>query len=299
MTILVTGGSGRLGRAVLGQLGAEGVAGMRRPGATGAVLIDSEGNVDPAALVGVTAIVNCAGRVTGTQAELDLANVQYPVAIARAARDAGVARFVQVSSFSVYGRVERIDAFTPIAPENDYGYSKVSAERALEALCTARFETIALRLPFMFSAHDPALIGRLVTLVRRAHLLPVRVNGGTYRSMITYSGAAEALLAAAQGKVRGSYVSAAADVTPLDLSTIARLLQERGYHVATLPMPNFAISAAAKVAPAIADRLFRSSVLADDANLMRDGTAHPVEAELIAYIHQLKRVSARQPHQRW
>ena len=56
--ILVTGGNGRLGRAVLTALGARGVAGIRRRAlGDDAVLIEGNGVVDPAALAGVTAIM--------------------------------------------------------------------------------------------------------------------------------------------------------------------------------------------------------------------------------------------------
>lgn len=294
MTILVAGGNGRLGRAVLTQLGATGVAGVRRPGVAGSVRIDDDGHVDPAALAGVTSIVNCAGRVTGTAAEIHAANVAYPLQLARAARAAGVPCFVQVSSFSVYGRVEHIDADTPLAPEGDYGRSKITAEQGLAALASADFATVALRLPFMFSVNEPALMGRLVPLVRRLHLLPVRRGAPARRSMITYAGAAEALLIAARGTPSGASLAAAADPRPLALDAVARALRAQGHRVATVPLPGAAIALTARLVPGIADRLFRSSVLADDQNMLRGGTAYPVADELAIYIEQLDRRSAGQ-----
>lgn len=297
MTVLVTGGNGRLGRAVLAQLGGEGIAGVRRPGIPGSVLIDSQGHIDRAALTGITAIVNCAGRVTGTPEELEAANVTYPLALARSARDAGIARFIQVSSFSVYGRVEQIDAGTPIAPQGAYGHSKVQAEDALLALATDEFAPVVLRLPFMFSARDPALIGRLISLVRRLHIFPMRAAGRTRRSMITYAGAAEALLAAARDENIKAGILVAADATPLDLADMVGLLRDQGFGVAMLPIPHLVISAAMRVVPGIVDRLFRSSMLADDANFMRVGTAYPVAEELAVYVRGLDPTHAGQSRQ--
>jgi len=294
VSILVTGGNGRLGRAVLAQLGTEGLSGVRRSGIPGSVQIDSEGRIDTAMLAGVTAIINCAGRVTGTTAEIDAANIAYPLALARAARDAGVPRFVQVSSFSVYGRVEHIDAVTPLMPDGDYGRSKVAAEQGLAALATPAFTTVALRLPFMFSVCEPALMGRLVPLVRRMHVLPVRSGAVARRSMITYAGAAQALLVAARMPVNGASTPAAADPRPLALDAIAQALRDRGHRVATLPLPGAAIAIAARLVPGVVDRLFRSSVLVDSANMMRDGTAYPVVDELAGYIARLDRGSAGQ-----
>ncbi|KTT69246.1 NAD-dependent epimerase/dehydratase family protein [Sphingomonas sanguinis] len=290
MSILVAGGNGRLGRAVLAQLGQNGRAAVRHRGTAGAIFIDSDGNVDPADLAGVTAIVNCVNLVHGTTADINRANVAYPRVLARAAREAGVQRFVQVSSFSIYGRAERIDAATPLAPESDYGRSKLVAESELAALATPNFSVVALRLPFMFSLEEPALMGRLVPLIQKLHFVPVRAGIPVQRSMITYAGAAEALLCALHSDSQdGAGTVVAADPRPLELGDIGQALRARGHRVATLPVPKFAIVAARRVVPGIVDRLFRSNILAHDINMMRDGTAYPVTAELAAYIEEWNR----------
>lgn len=287
MSILVTGGNGRLGRAVLAQLGAEGIAGVRRPNIPGAMLIDDDGRVDLKTLTGIDAIVNCAGLAAGATDEIDRANTVYPLTLARAARDAGVGRFVQVSSFSVYGRVQRINTTTSLAPEIDYGRSKLAAEEGLSALAAPGFAVTALRLPFMFSMRDPALMGRLVSLVRRLGLVPIRSDVPAKRSMITYAGAAEALLIALRNTVEGAVVAAAADPRPFALIDIRDILRANGHRVGTLPVPDVIVALASRLVPGSSDRLFRSSLLADEANMMRHGTAYPVLAELAAYVTRL------------
>ena len=289
MSILVTGGNGRLGRAVLAQLGDKGRVAMRRPDMSGAILVDSDGHVDPAALTGITAIINCVGNLEqGASAEINRANVAYPRTLALAAREAGVTRFVQASSFAVYGRAaELIDAVTPLAPESEYGRSKLAAERELASLAMPSFTVTSLRLPFMFSVQEPALMGRLVPLIRKLHFVPVRARMPARRSMITYAGSAEALLRMLHSDARdGSVTAAAADPQPLELADIAWALRAAGHRVATVTVPKIVTAMAGRVAPGIADRLFRSSILADDINRMRGGTAYPVAAELAAYIEK-------------
>lgn len=286
--ILVTGGNGRLGRAVLAELGPWGVAGLRRGGDADAILIDSDGLVDPARLTGVTAIINCAGRVVGTHAEIEQSNIGYPVALARQARDAGVRRLVQVSSFSVYGRMECIDANSQLKPESDYGRSKLAAEQALITLSGPDFHVVSLRLPFMFSADNPALLGRLVSAISRLRVLPTISGKPSSRSMITYGGAAAALatLATCANAVDGVLV--AADPQPLELVAVARLLRARlGRRVAVVPVPALLTKLVRPLAADMADRLLRSSVLASSSNWLAAGCSHPVAAELETYLDGL------------
>ena len=288
--VLVTGATGRLGRALLAALGCRGVAGVRHQGdAPRAILIGTDGTVDPVSLRGIGAIVNCAGRVDGSQAEVEQANVTYPTALARAARTAGVARFVQVSSFSVFGRTERIEADSPLAPVDAYGRSKVAAEQELTALNVPGFRTLTLRLPFMFSADHPAHLGRLVAVMRRLRVLPTPSGQPSRRSMITYAGAADTLIALADAASPPAGPVAAADPAPLPLLTIARaieaILEQR---ITVLPVPRPAAVLLTFVAPGVASRLFQSSVLDDRVNLLQSSGSHSVEAEMHAYLRKLR-----------
>jgi len=287
--ILVTGGNGRLGRTVLSLLGERGVAGVRRPETMpGAVLVDADGEVDPPSLAGIAAIINCAGRVTGTAEQIEQANVTYPATLLLHARAAGIPRFVQVSSFSVFGRVERIDKSTPIAPASDYGRSKAKAERVLLALDDSAGQVAALRLPFLFSDAEPALLGSLVGAMVKAHVWPVLPGEPVRRSMITYGSAAEALIALSLAAETPPAVQMAADPAPLALATVAAAVRERlDKRVVMLPLPRIAAIVAQRLAPGVADRLFRSSVLAAEANMLTDGGCRQVRAEMLAYLDRL------------
>lgn len=286
---LVTGGNGRLGQAVLAALGERGIAGVRRRDVMeGALLIGSGGAIAPDCLQGIDVIINCAGRVSGTAAAIEQANVGYATALARVGRAAGVRRFVQVSSFSVFGRTERIEPDSQIAPANPYGRSKAAAEQALIALATPGFEVVVLRLPFMFSAEHPALLGRLVDMLVRVRVLPSPAGAPSRRSMITYAGAAAALVSAADLPSTLAGLLTAADPVPLDLPTIARSIDTRlRKRILIMPVSATLTALVGRIAPATADRLFRSSVLASAANMLKGPAPRPVAAELDAYLDRL------------
>lgn len=280
--VLVAGGDDALGRVVLAKLGERGVA--------GAGIINKGGRFDPAIFENADAIINCAGRNIGTPAEIDEANVAYPTALARAARAAGVPRFIQVSSFSVYGKAEEIDRDSALAPDSDYGRSKVVAEQTIAQLASDRFHPVSVRLPFCFSSNEPAMLGRLIAMMLRLRVLPTPPAGSSRRSMITYVGAANALVALALSRELPDTLLAAADPEPLDLTALVGILRERfNRRITILPLPNALTACLRPVVPGIVDRLLRSSVLAPSANLLWDGTPYPVAAELDAYLDRLPR----------
>lgn len=129
--VLVTGAGGFVGSVVVRALRAAGcpvVAGYRRPSAGGDARVDV---LDPASLdaatTGVGAVVHCAvggGRDTSVI-------VEGTRNVLAAAGQAGVARFVQLSSVAVYGGVTgRVDEDAPTDhPSGAYGAAKVAAER--------------------------------------------------------------------------------------------------------------------------------------------------------------------------
>jgi nucleoside-diphosphate-sugar epimerase len=171
--ILLTGGTGFVGRHLVQQLllGFRPVRILSRtPGRVtlpdgvmwaAGDLADTESL--HAALRGIDTVIHAAAVVPGgtvTERDLDFVNVNGTDAITRAARTAGVRRFIHVSSGGVYG-----DGFTPEphresdppAPGNAYERSKLAAERALLAVLDgSNVAWTILRPQGLYAADRPA-----------------------------------------------------------------------------------------------------------------------------------------------
>lgn len=282
-SILVVGANGELGRALLHELGPDTAIAATRtgqsplPGFEHAPL-GPDGTPPAAALTRCRAVINAAGSVTGDDATLEAANIRLPLAIARAAKTAGVAKMVQVSSFATAGTAEHIDADTPERPINAYGRSKAAGDREILALAGDGFGIECLRLPFMFSATKAGLLSPLLSLSDKLRMLPGGADRPFRRSMFTYAGAARALIPCAADSRGG--ISFAADPQLFDYSLLTTILREEaGRTVRIVPVPRPVVAAVNIFVPAVGRRLFRSSVLAPSAN--RAGEHPPgLEAEL-------------------
>lgn len=178
MTVLVTGGTGFVGRFVVEALLRQGrsvrVMGRTPPpdGFFSAPVAFVEGSLDPdrdqsAAFEGVSAFVHAAfdhvpGRYRGGEGD-DAAgfrrrNLDGTVALFEAAKQAGVRRAVFLSSRAVYGiQPPGADLFERTAPHPDtlYGEVKLGTERALAAMSDVR--GVSLRVT---GVYGPAAPGR-------------------------------------------------------------------------------------------------------------------------------------------
>ncbi|MFT0867460.1 UDP-glucose 4-epimerase family protein [Pseudomonas sp. CAM1A] len=156
MRVLLTGGSGFVGKAVMERMSASGkfevIAALRRPmeslpAAVSAHLYDdlSHASAWPQEERAVEAVVHCASRVhvmnevaTDPLAEFRKVNVQATLAFARRAANAGVRRFIFISSIKVNGEATQPGApYRPddvSVPSDPYGISKQEAEQQLRQL---------------------------------------------------------------------------------------------------------------------------------------------------------------------
>jgi UDP-glucose 4-epimerase len=174
---LVTGASGFVGRALceeLAQRGVDVVAAARRPGGEDPyqwVRLQLPGPVPTAALDGVDTVFHLAGRAhaAGNSREdaalYDLVNRQGTREVARAAADAGVERFLLMSS---------VKAMRPpgkeIVPEDDdalpvdpYGLSKRMAEHEAFSAGSGKMSVVVLRPALVYG---PGVKGNLATLLK-------------------------------------------------------------------------------------------------------------------------------------
>jgi 2-alkyl-3-oxoalkanoate reductase len=134
------------------------------------------------AVQGVDRVLHCAARTGpwGIDREYHLDNVLGLRTLAEAALDAGVERFVHVSSISVHGNDVggEADENAPLARQSDpYSRSKVAGERLLAELIRTRRAPITIVRPgLIYGPRDAASFGRFAELLLRGKM--IRIGSG-------------------------------------------------------------------------------------------------------------------------
>ncbi|HTA39113.1 MAG TPA: NAD(P)-dependent oxidoreductase [Candidatus Acidoferrales bacterium] len=206
MKVLVTGGTGFLGRHVVWRLAAAGadvVFTGRRAGAAETVcalapatvrwtFVD-HGSKDAAETLtrcaaGADAIVHCAAFAapSGAAETFRRANVASTSEVLQACRDARVTRLVHVSTPSVYFDYRdrlKISESEPLPrPVNDYARTKAAAEELVRQ--SDGSEAVILRPRALFGPWDATLFPRLLRVIRRGAIPLMR--GGRAMLDLTY-----------------------------------------------------------------------------------------------------------------
>lgn len=194
-TIFLTGATGFLGGAVAHRLIAEGAkvrALVRNPGKAGYIqglpgldLIPGDLNHPTyhEALRGCQIVIHVAAALGGKLALQMVANRDGTKALATAAADAGIERFVHVSTISVYGyrNTGDVTEATPPNPGHDpYGISKLAAEVALQEVAEARGLAYSIIRPGMiYGPRSGMWTGQMFKVARRRPTLFIGAGQGS------------------------------------------------------------------------------------------------------------------------
>lgn len=257
--VLVTGATGFVGRPLCERLRNEGRqvrAALRRAGPLPAPGIEpvEVGEIGPdtdwrAALQGVDAVVHLAARVhqMDDQAGDPVAayrrvNALATAALAKAAAEAGVRRFIFASSIKVNGEATAPgrpfkEADMP-QPHGPYAQSKWAAEQALRRIARRTdMEIVSLRPPLVYGPGVGANFLRLLDWIEAGRPLPLGLAENR-RSLLYLGNLIDAMLAClrAPGIVSQAYlVSDGETVSTRDL--IRMLARELGRPARLLPVP--------------------------------------------------------------
>lgn len=277
MNVFVTGGTGFVGAHLVKALRARGdtvTALVRRPAL--AEELDWRHDVrqvrgdlnDDAALrqgcAGADVVFHVAGKIVArSAAEFMATNRDGTANVLEAARDAGVRRFVHISSLAVAGPTSPghpIDESRPPAPITHYGRSKLAAEVLVRAM---PLDWTIVRPPVVYGEWDRGTL----TVFRLANrgVVPVFGDGSQELSVIHAEDLAGALIAAAVSEATSRRVYFASH--PAAITSRAFVLgvgEAVGTRPHIIPMPAFVVRGVLLATGTLAHLAGRATLLSSD-----------------------------------
>lgn len=157
------------------------------------------------------------------------------VRVARCAKAAGVERFLQSSSCSLYGAAgdEPLDESAAFAPVTPYAESKVFVERDVARLAGARFSPVFLRNATVYGA-SPRLradlvVNNLVGLAYTTGKILITSDGSPWRPLVHVADVARAflaVLAAPRERVHNEAFNVGRDEENYRIRDVAEIVRE-------------------------------------------------------------------------
>jgi nucleoside-diphosphate-sugar epimerase len=278
--VLVTGGSGFVGGALVARLAADKRytvrTALRRPmpGLAGSVEQTTIGDLAQTidwqpALAGTDVVIHTAARVhvmderaSDPLRAFRLVNVDATLHLARQAAARGVRRFIFLSSIKVNGettaRGQPFRADDAPAPKDAYGISKLEAEQGLHSLArTSGMQVVVIRAPLVYGPGVKANFARLMQLLDRGVPLPFGAIDNR-RTLVALDNLVDLIVTCIDHPAAGNQTFLAGDAEDLSTTDLLRRLGRALNKPARLiPIPGGWIECAARLLGrhAIADRL--------------------------------------------
>ncbi|WP_343692370.1 NAD-dependent epimerase/dehydratase family protein [Chitinophaga sp.] len=234
MKILVTGATGKVGRRLVPRLLAKGydISILVRDAAKATDLIEMGAKAItgdlyvpstlPPAVAGMDAVIHLAAlfRTFTDNEGIIRTNREGSIALAQAALEAGVKRFVFTSTSNVYGagygRPAREDENVDINDPRAYSSSKIAAEQELISLQQNKgFDVRILRLGFVYGDKDPH-IEESIPLLKKLKRHP-----GSRMHMVHHLDVAQALILLLNTEGLDGEIFNVADDAPITLYELA------------------------------------------------------------------------------
>ena len=266
MTVLVTGATGFVGRALVERLARDSRVAVRA--VVRRTSVDLRGNVERVAgeldaawdwrpaLADVTTVVHLAARVhvmrdraADPLAEYRRVNVAGTEHLARSAAASGVRRFVFLSSVKVNGEAGTFQETDTPHPVDPYGVSKREAEDAVRAVSAGTsMEVAIIRAPLVYGPNVGANFGSLIRAVQSGIPLPLGAVTNR-RSLVALDNLVDFIMVCMQHPGAAGetfFVSDGEDVSTADL--VRRLARAAGRSARLIPVPPSLLALAASLA---------------------------------------------------
>jgi nucleoside-diphosphate-sugar epimerase len=164
-------------------------------------------------------------------------NLEATIALAQAAREAGVARFVFASSCSMYGASDTddlLDETAPLKPLTPYAESKVRAEEALRDLAVDGFAPVSLRNATVYGVSPrlrlDVVLNNLVAWAHTTGAIRLESDGSSWRPLVHVRDVARAtlvLLEAPAELVAGEAYNVGSNEQNYRVRELAEIVRER------------------------------------------------------------------------
>jgi nucleoside-diphosphate-sugar epimerase len=268
MRILLTGASGLVGRAVQARLLANSLFTLRSayrqlpaevPLGVDACPVEGLGpDTDwQAALDAVMVVIHCAARVhvmhegePDPLAAFRHTNVQGTLRLARQAAEAGVKRFIFISSIKVNGEGtlsgKPFTADDIAAPEDPYGISKMEAEQGLRALAAETgMEVVIIRPVLVYGPGVKANFHSMMSWLSKGVPLPLGAIGNK-RSLVALENLVDLIVTCVKHPAAANQTFLVSDDEDISTSALLRRMgRALGRPARLLPVPVWMLESAA------------------------------------------------------